>query len=757
MTADTITATETFNAAKLRYILGHAAEYGLVRGKSERLDKALKSMRETLAHAPDGVLHAKHHRSSPGIGRYYPEGGMGLVNFHRPVRNAVVEGIYLDFDIVNCVGTLFAIIAERVGVCHEAIVYYNHHRDECLAELMSLYNLEKRDDAKHMVTQLYFEGGLPRKVKPPQWMVDLKREVKTLNNRLWDDTRYASIRTKCEGDTGKRYPKNSFIAYVYQTYESHCQDAMRAYARREGFIGKDNSHSPEHDGVKLPVERVGADIDGVIKGMEAAILEYTGFELRVKNKPMDERCELPEGWEAWSPIRTRTYEEIQPDFERDHFKLMNPLCFCRIEPNGELYMMSSVSIGVAYSNLKCDCGMTKGGKRIVKDFVSMWKEDPTMRTYNRLDFLPPPLKCPEGVFNTYNGIRAEGLPSEYSLVEVAVPHSDTPIMGAKGLDLVLKHLNCLAGDNPAMFKYLTRWFAHRVQKPADVPGVAPIFRSDQGTGKNIFFDFFGTRVLGSTLYTVTSSIEDLTGQFAQGMRNKLLVVLDEAQARDTFSVSDRLKSMITAETLRFERKGIDATTIRHCAGYAFLTNNTIPVKLEPGDRRHILCDVVNDRAQDPSYFQPLADAMADDAVAHSFFTYLKGINLTGFNLSRDRVITDGYRDLQAASLDLFAHFVDDYMSGEIRSSPFGNQSVVTRKVAASDLFEAFRTWSRDNNYNTERVSSKSFGSHVSKWLGVSTKPMRIDGKPPVRGFEIQRKTVETVFAQKRIKLTKLVM
>lgn len=79
-------------------------------------------------------------------------------------------------------------------------------------------------------------------------------------------------------------------------------------------------------------------------------------------------------------------------------------------------------------------------------------------------------------------------------------------------------------------------------------------------------EFFGKEVLGKQYYTVTDKISDLLGHFAEGLRNKLCIVFNEASGKDTFMNDIKIETRISDEALRYEKKFCDQTTITNSSG-----------------------------------------------------------------------------------------------------------------------------------------------------------------------------------------------
>lgn len=79
-------------------------------------------------------------------------------------------------------------------------------------------------------------------------------------------------------------------------------------------------------------------------------------------------------------------------------------------------------------------------------------------------FYPVPDKCPDDVFNLYEGLALE------------------PIEG--DCTVYLNHLlQVVCAGNEEAYQYLIQWMAHIIQKPDEKPSVAIVMKSVPGTGK----------------------------------------------------------------------------------------------------------------------------------------------------------------------------------------------------------------------------------------------------------------------------------
>ena len=72
-------------------------------------------------------------------------------------------------------------------------------------------------------------------------------------------------------------------------------------------------------------------------------------------------------------------------------------------PDGSFILRRRDELKAVYENLF----FAVGGEEKKKSFISKWLTDATIRTYERINFLPPPLQCPTDVYNLWTGFAAE--------------------------------------------------------------------------------------------------------------------------------------------------------------------------------------------------------------------------------------------------------------------------------------------------------------------------------------------------------------
>jgi hypothetical protein len=234
----------------------------------------------------------------------------------------------------------------------------------------------------------------------------------------------------------------------------------------------------------------------------------------------------------------------------------------------------------------------------------------------------------------------------------------------------------LSGKNNKVLEYVLNYLAHLIQKAGELPRTALVFKSEQGCGKGVFFEGFGNKILGERYLLSTANIDHILGRFPL-IDQKLLVLMDETNGKDSFLANDKIKNFITAQKIPYEKKGVDIIEIRNCSRNIYFANGDYPIKIEQSDRRFVVAECSNDIKNNTEYFKKLIKAFNTPYMVKSFALFLKNRNIDGFDTTNDRPITKLYKEIQTATIpseeryfvnnDTF-EFGIDYSSKEIYAS-----------------------------------------------------------------------------------------
>lgn len=406
---------------------------------------------------------------------------------------------------------------------------------------------------------------------------------------------------------------------------------------------------------------------------------------KAKDKKIKELKKIQEEQEE------QAYKDMKPYFELYHFKLAKPMKFCRITNDYDV-------VDLLPKKVFCDLHEDLE----IKDktpFTDKWLRDPTKKAFDNLDFIPYGMNCPKHTYNLFNGFRIEKIRSTEK-------HS---------FNHILETIKLNAGDNDDMYNYLLKYSAHLVQKPAILPRTAIVIVGEQGTGKSSYWENFGKKVLGDRYTLQTSKPEKIIGKFNVN-KNKLLVVMEETEGKNTFLASSEIKTLITQEDNWWEGKGKDAILVRNCGRMIFISNNRTPVKIEQSDRRFVVTETSNRHKQDQVFFTKVLEEWKDDIAVKNFYEYLMSIDISDFDAERDRVITEAYKDMQSVTIPTIARYL------EWKYYYYSNSNkCLSRQKQSNALFENYIEWMKQSGYHTDTINITTFGRDIKRYEGVTKK------------------------------------
>lgn len=273
----------------------------------------------------------------------------------------------------------------------------------------------------------------------------------------------------------------------------------------------------------------------------------------------------------------------------------------------------------------------------------IYEEEMEKNMFKKMDFIPiSPLKNNnkkyKDIYNTYKGPKInykENFKIDMDLIKPFLYH--------------IKYI--LANNNEKNEKYILSMLSHYIQRPHIKTNVCMVFISDEeGAGKNMFFDNFNNRLIGSNYTTNIDNLDTLFARFNGILANKIVTVLDEVKTKFGGKSSDQFKSMITQKCLNLEEKGMEHIKINDYNNYIILTNNDIPVNIDISDRRFFISDVSNKHVGDYEYFVELQDAFDNEEAINHFYHYLLTYNISTFKTQLDIPTTDRKIDIKYETL-----------------------------------------------------------------------------------------------------------
>lgn len=257
----------------------------------------------------------------------------------------------------------------------------------------------------------------------------------------------------------------------------------------------------------------------------------------------------------------------------------------RIKDDGSATFMPPDQFKLAIQNIF----VVSGGS--AKPAEKYWRENPERR--ERTIVFKPGAATGHDEYNLWRGFGVE------------------PREGWQKQRRLLRHIwQVICRRDKAKFKYLLRNLAWSVQNPDKHSGVVIVLKSrSQGTGKttvgDVMLEIFGQH--GARI----DDKERLLGRFNDFLETTCFALLEEATWAGDPRSADKLKSVITGDTLQVERKFGTCRQVPNRLKAIATTNHDHAVSAGVSDRRNVVFDVSNERVGDRNWFGALHRDLAE--------------------------------------------------------------------------------------------------------------------------------------------------
>ena len=562
-------------------------------------------------------------------GRMYVK-GFGVQRLTRELRGFLVKDHCIDIDMKNCHPTLLLSILKNnftslnIKKDFKYLYSYVKHRKTWLEE----YKCSKLDILKAMNSAWKYKTS-------NQYLAHLDNDFKVAQKVIWENlenlielpttiiSRKATFKQNKEG----RY-LNVILTYFEDKILQEVMNCKEVNVQTPMFDGCTIAQ-PDFDIIKFLNEKTAPlGVKWVIKAHDDSIVKDEGVDITFQS--------------------SMTYEERKDQFEENHFIIENPLMF------GKLYTINGEEKYQFYGKEKFR-DLVKPVKywnpEASKDteFFPVWLEDPNRLSYKEVKFLPR-FEHNEEIFNSFKGFNYENEKKTFD--------EDPEVV-----KVFKEHLGFLSNYEDQTVDYLMNYIAHLLQKPWEAPKTAIIFKSKQGFGKDSIVDFIQT-LIGKQYILRTAEMDDIFGTYNVGIRDKIVLQLNEVEGKDGFSNKEKIKNFITEENTIIREKYISQYDQTNYIRLIILSNNINPIEITHDDRRFI---VVKAHHKKPTkeYFDRLHDEFRkNEQQMQILFNYLMSMDISKFDPRNDRPITEAYKTMKEHNQNpiykfLYDNFIND--------------------------------------------------------------------------------------------------
>ena len=586
-----------------------------------------------------------------GFGRLYGSKG-SFETLEKECRGTICKEYYHDVDIVNCHPVLLLQFVAHKGLPFkmEETERYVFGREAYLAEVMKENGIT-RDEAKQAIISVMY-GSL---VNKNSYLFNLSTEIRKLSGFLLASAEYKDLANAVKNEKNMY---GSFLSYILQTEERKCMLALKAHFERQRW----SVDALCYDGVMLRKREGAACDDALLRGAEEFILAEAGYKVSLVTKEFSS-FDLPAiGEQVAKGVSLEAYQEMKGEFERNHFYHEPSDQYVEVKDDATLLFM-------VHSHAKNNLVRKWHFKHSDKfgdhtAFFDIWSADKAKLT------------CSDMSFKSSDDPNTFPLPINFAYTKGRVPNEPSNAVG-----LFLEIVKLITSHDEVLEKYVLDWCSHLLQQPTDLPGVALVLTGAKGIGKDTFGDFLQEFVVGKHLSTNYTTNKQFFGTHDTGKLNKFLIKLEETSKKDCFENASELKSSITATRVTANPKGIKEITAENFARFIFTTNKANPVDMSDNERRFVLLRVSSERRGDHQFWQK---------VRKELFNLDAGAEVAKYLMERC------INDFQVRKLPE-NQYQQSIIKSEESSETVFIQQWDGKRLSASELFEAYKTYCRDNH------------------------------------------------------------
>ena len=484
-----------------------------------------------------------------------------------------------------------------------------------------------REDAKSLIIRLIYGGKLDA------WVADchvtsvasivstfvsaLETELATVEAIVVNENPHMVqqiIKNKERKGNDKDNLESSALSYLCQEIEQRMLEAMVDVCKERGYI-QNNVAILCFDGLMLAKEYLPADTGLVLRELEAAITERTGFTMRLTIKEMnaafsteqleasiveqDSQAEGARRQYLWDyELPGLTYEQRKTYFELHHFKILE---------NKGIYMR--------HGRLMSLQDMRNIYLHLPDKFIKAWLQDENIRRYETVGVFPDASKCPENVFNLWTGFAYAG---DFEYEE-----------DREGLEFILQLFSVLSNHIPAVNNLFLDFWAQALQHP-ETKSFCPAMMSLQGAGKTSVVELFSELMGPKKVLNSTMPSRDVWGPFNGLMKDVYLVALNEVSKKDC-SETGPIKGLITDSQMVLNSKGIDQVTITSYHRFIITTNNMDPIPTSKDDRRILFMRCSDELIGQKDFFKHFYSLLKNRNTMKTVFEFFMKRNIVDFD------------------------------------------------------------------------------------------------------------------------------
>lgn len=579
--------------------------------------------------------------------------GKSIQGLCSEIRKILTTGVYNDFDIVNCHPSIMLHLCKKHKLKCASLSAYVEKRDAFLIE----------NDVSKQQMLVLMNKDHPALTSYTYDVKELIVEMKDSKKKLFE------IYSEEYGFKKKKNPISSCVSRVLCKYEN---DLLQAAIKK---IDKSKIGVLMYDGFmteeKIDVSLLNCDI---VKWAE---------------KPNISTFDIPD-------IPKNNFLETKTEFEDEHgyfaTKILDPPCFV-LRLKGKITIYTEQQLSTAFRHMKYT-----NNEGDASSFIGLWLSCEDIQLKSTFGNYPFQENCPADEYNVWEEFVCKTWTRDgYERDEAAVK-------------LFTDHLKSLCNFEENVYDFMLKWVAHIFQKTDIKPGVCPIMCGKQGTGKDLFLDIVSKMMGDKKRFESVQPEIDVYGEFNPLLMGALVIQLSEIDKRNTMTHLGKIKSLITAPTIKINDKGKTHVTIQSFHRPLVLSNNPDPITGEKDQRRFIHFYGSSVHIGDGDYFKKLVGIMSDKNALLSIYDFLLEVQDVPDTFTNIKQYFSKYQcELEENNEPYEYQFMKNYVHAQ------NMRGVDICKLRSAELFVLFQMFIDHQSIRCD-ISATRFGTKITAMM-----------------------------------------
>jgi len=290
-------------------------------------------------------------------------------------------------------------------------------------------------------------------------------------------------------------------------------------------------------------------------------------------------------------------------------------------------------------------------------------------------------------------------------------------------------LDFLFKDGPAERRYFEQWLAYPLQHPgAKLMTAVCLHSHETGMGKNIMLEAVA-HVYGVDTNAKNIEERDLYANFNSWQLDRQFIVGNEINgSRDKRKAIERLKVLITSETVSVNEKYLREFDLPNVMNFVFTSNNPDAFYLSDSDRRFWIWEVTG-KPLDKEFYKNFRLWKNSDAGIAALYYHLLHVDCSGFDPGDRAPMTQAKEEMIEAGRSELEQWLYGFPGTILFKSsvdPFGLSSEKGQPVTLFTIEDLLKQWDSDEKKKDRNIGNALHNVGYQKANGG--KQIKISGR-----------------------------